>query len=94
MKVAKFILQNKFAGYRIKRTTPKQYFEFFASSREKKGTQKWKHVYKTYSQVSAIYAGKRNILSIVPSGLAIQNFFIVGLKYIFMQRFLFEYGCV
>lgn len=67
---------------------------FLPAAEKKKGTQKWKHVYKTHIQVSAIYAKKGNILSIIPNGLAIQNFFIVGLKYIFMQRFLFEYGCV
>lgn len=67
---------------------------FLPAAEKKKGTQKWKHVYKTYIQVSAIYAGKGNILSIIPNGLAIQNFFIFGSKYIFMQRFLFEYGCV
>ena len=67
---------------------------FLPAAEKKKGTQKWKHVYKTHIQVSAIYAKKGNILSIIPNGLAIQNIFIVGLKYIFMQRFLFEYGCV
>ena len=67
---------------------------FLPAAEKKKGTQKWKHVCKTHIQVSAVYARKGDIPPIIPNGLAIQSFFIVGLKYIFMQRFLFEYGCV